>query len=118
MPRMPACSVSQAAAETTAQSRPAIAVPGVSIATVGSPAASAAVRQAATSGSTAITAVPVARAPARGGGAERADADRHEHRVERALELGEQRRVAVDHPRAPTTEEPTSASSTTYGPSA
>ena len=59
VPRMPGSSVGQAASETSAQSRPAIAVPGVST-TVGSPAASDAVRHAATSGSTASTGTPAA----------------------------------------------------------
>ena len=66
-------SVGQAAAETAAQSSPAIAVPGVAT-TVGSPAASDAVRHAATSGSTAITCVPPAAPQRAAAAAERADA--------------------------------------------
>ena len=43
---------------------------------------------------------PGVRAPAGGGGAQRADADRHDERVVGVgLELVEERRVAVDHPR-------------------
>ena len=57
MPRIPARSEGQAAAETSAQSRPAMLVPGVGTA-VGSPAASDAVRQAAVTGSTPITSIP------------------------------------------------------------
>ena len=66
MPRMPGSSDDQAAAETIAQSSPAIVVPGVGIST-GSPACSAAVRQAAVSGSTPITVTPGRRPVARRG---------------------------------------------------
>ena len=57
VPWIPARSDGHAAADTSAQSRPAIAVPGVSIRT-GSPAASDAVRQAAATGSTPTTFTP------------------------------------------------------------
>ena len=98
VPRMPGSSVGQAASETSAQSRPAIAVPGVST-TVGSPAASDAVRQAATSGSTAITGTPAA-APQRAAAApsEPTPTGTSSDVDQSAAQLGEQRRVAVDHP--------------------
>ena len=54
---MPARRIGHAAAETSAQSRPAIDVPGVGT-TVGSPAASEAVRHCAVSGSTPTTGTP------------------------------------------------------------
>jgi hypothetical protein len=63
VPRMPARRSGQAAIDTSAQSSPAIAVPGVGIVT-GSPAASDAVRHAAVTGSTPTTGTP-ARAPYR-----------------------------------------------------
>ena len=57
MPVRPSRREGQAAGETSAQSIPAMRVPGVGTAT-GSPAASEAVTHAAASGSTAITALP------------------------------------------------------------
>ena len=57
VPRIPSRSEGQATGETSAQSIPAMLVPGVGTA-VGAPAASEAVTQSAVSGSTAITALP------------------------------------------------------------
>ena len=57
VPAMPARRSGHAAADTSAQSRPAIVVPGVGTAT-GSPAASDAVRHAAVTGSTPTTGIP------------------------------------------------------------
>ena len=74
---MPASSEGHAAAETSAQSSPAIVVPGVATA-VGSPAASEAVRHAAAAGSTPITGHAALGAVAGGRRGERADADGHE----------------------------------------
>ena len=61
VPWIPATSDGQAAGETSAQSRPAIAVPGVGT-TVGRPAASEAVRHAAATGSAPTTRTPRAAA--------------------------------------------------------
>ena len=96
---MPARSDGHAAGDTSAQSSPAIAVPGVGTA-VGSPAASDAVRQAAVTGSTPITGTPRS-APWRAAAAASEPTPtgtRITSYSRLAGDLGEERRVAVDHP--------------------